>query len=90
MLWGPACHIWGGVRTPVDGTIPQWAGDEFSFDPLKFDPMPRAIFNPDKPVKQRGRIAYLIIHDNVIATNDDLPQSPEDAQPYERLIMPPG
>lgn len=79
--WGLVAHIPAGSSTRVvkDSTIPTWAGDEYSFDPIKFDPMPQAVFFPDKLLKQRGRISMILIHENVYVTDDGIPVSPDES-----------
>jgi hypothetical protein len=86
--WSPAAHIPAGAMTkqPYDATIPIWADDEYSFDPIKFDPMPRAFFDANRKVKQRGRIGILVIHDNVYYSDADLPEA-EVCDIYEREVV---
>lgn len=66
IVWyGSVYHIPAGTHTRrvKDDTIPTWAGEEYSYDPINFDPMPVQILAPE-PIKQRGRLHMVLIHDN--------------------------
>src|SRR3954470_12775815 len=58
IVWhGSVYHIPAGTHTSrvKDDTIPTWAGEDYSYDPIDFDPMPVQILAPT-PIKQRGRL----------------------------------
>jgi len=63
-----------------DSVIPIYALDECTIDPLRFDPMPPAIFGGK--IRQHGRLHMTVIHDNFYVTDDALPQSDGECEDY--------
>lgn len=78
--WGLVAHIPAGTTTKIarDSTIPVWADEEYSFDPL-----PKAMFDPDKRIQQRGRLHAVVIHGNIYESMEPVPESPEEAEEKE-------
>ena len=87
-------HIWPGIvfhvpisantKIPRDKAIPSWADDEYPFDTISdrvWEAIPPAFFDPNRPIKQRGRVHITMIHDAIYVGENDgediIPQRPE-------------
>lgn len=73
-FFGMALHIPAGPNSaiPKDAVIPKWADDEYPFESIPTrvqESIPAAFFDPQRKIRQRGRVHVLLIEQNIYVTN---------------------